>query len=185
MNYKNLGSYIHKVIDDSCKMENRPNDVKYQFCIIEDNLIGVISSKYSRVERRIQNRLKNNLFKNFKLKFNEDFYILYNQIDVNFSIARWNIFGKFATIVSISKLNLLPPYVKNHEEGEILNSKHLEELFKLNGIDPKNKECWKNYSGNNEDWEKYLRDYKKIYSEEFNPNLIQEINIDENKNESI
>lgn len=66
---KALVSYINKVIEDACKAENRPNDVKYFAYIIDgDNLFVEVSSQYLRVVRRIYYRLNRNIPKNFKMK---------------------------------------------------------------------------------------------------------------------
>lgn len=66
---KALVSYINKVIEDACKAENRPNDVKYFAYIIDgDNLFVEVKSQYLRVVRRIYYRLNRNIPKNFKMK---------------------------------------------------------------------------------------------------------------------
>lgn len=66
---KALVSYINKVIEDACKAENRPNDVKYFAYVIDgDNLFVEIKSQYLRVVRRIYYRLNRNIPKNFKMK---------------------------------------------------------------------------------------------------------------------
>lgn len=66
---KALVSYINKVIEDACKAENRPNDVKYFAYVIDgDNLFVEVKSQYLRVVRRIYYRLNRNIPKNFKMK---------------------------------------------------------------------------------------------------------------------
>lgn len=150
VNYSAVDNYVKKVIFDACKAENRPNDVKYKFCIIEDNVVMDLKSNYLRVIRRIEYRLKNNLPKNFGLKYNEDFTLFHNLIDVNYTVDVFSENPLVTIVAHMSKKHLLPPYVRDDlltEEG----SKNGVEFLKLNdGKLPKT-------------WEKYLQDYEAIY----------------------
>lgn len=85
---KALVSYINKVIEDACKAEDRPNDVKYFAYIIDgDNLFIELKSKYARVIRRVRYRLKKNLYKNFKIKLVTSLYERTWQMDENPDIS--------------------------------------------------------------------------------------------------
>ena len=53
---------------ESAKAENRPNDVRYQYIIIGNDLLFVIKSQYQMVRRRIEDRLLRNLKRNVGLR---------------------------------------------------------------------------------------------------------------------
>ena len=67
---QNIMRYLSLVCKQAAKVENRNNDVKWQFCIISDvYFIVAFKTKYLRVYRRILYRLANNFEKNFGLIF--------------------------------------------------------------------------------------------------------------------
>lgn len=119
-NEKRLQEYIEKVISDACISENRPNDVKYEYRIIGDNLLFAIRSNYRKVRVRVEYRLLKNLPKNFHLKFhlvlpdamheNEaccdaaafDLYLQDEGVDPNYSVDAWEVFGRKYTIRTFS-----------------------------------------------------------------------------------
>lgn len=147
---KDLKHYIDMVIEDACKAENRNNDVKYQYCIIQNNLVLVLRTHYRRVLSRIEYRLKRNVTKNFGLIYDRNFDI-YDGIDFNYSIAEWNVFGKNMTVRT---------YPRNPRCYELLNplaveagcySLHVERL-KL--LDP-------NYTKMT--WNQYCSAYEQLY----------------------
>ena len=84
---------------ESAKAENRPNDVRYQYIIIGNDLLFVIKSQYQKVRRRIEYRLLRNLKRNFGLRFNlidgvfsNSKYGIYEGIDPNRSFMEWDFF---------------------------------------------------------------------------------------------
>ncbi|MNY85844.1 hypothetical protein D3C78_20440 [compost metagenome] len=161
-----IDSYIKKVITDACVSENKPNDVTYQFGILEGTVIFVINTRYIRVKRKIQYRLQNGIPKNFDLKFNEGFDIVIGAFDLNFAIARWDVFEHFATISAFWPHNHLRPLYTNFDtSGEWVPAKHIEELAKVNGVMSKEEfhENWTGYEDGIRGWNKYLEDYKKVY----------------------
>lgn len=108
--------YINKVIEDSAKAEDRPNDVEWVYKFIDGDLLFCMKSKYIRVMRRIMFRLNNNLQKNFGINFcmlmpdpmkygNEywqskhwDLFEESQGVDPNNSCDYWEVFGKWYTI---------------------------------------------------------------------------------------
>lgn len=156
--YQKVDSYIKKVIADACAAENRQNDVKYKFCIIEDNVVMRVSSRYRRVIMKIEYRLTNNLPRNFGLYYNQDFDIDDCSsgcgIDVNHAI---DVFSKKPLAVvralSIRKKHLLPPYVRDDVWTEKDGCKNYYEFSLRNGGRAPST------------WEKYLEDYEAIYGQ--------------------
>lgn len=143
--------YIDKVISESTKAENRPNDVRYQYIIIGNDLLFVIKSKYQKIRRRIEYRLLHNLERNFGLRFNlidsafsNSKYGIYEGIDPNRSFMEWNCFKQEVTIFYCNGIR---------PNGE-LGRPHLE-LLKENGFD---------YSSD-KNWNLFEEAYEKAYGE--------------------
>jgi len=138
-----IDRYINKVISDACLAEGKENDVQYQFRIVEDVVVFAIDTKFERVKRRVEYRLRNNIPKNFGLKFNEDFDIYIGGFDLNYSIMRWDVFGQFSTLRAFGDKEHLQP---KHGENETLD------FF----IDRK-------YDQDESGWNSYLSDFEKVY----------------------
>lgn len=136
---------------ESAKAENRPNDVRYQYIIIGNDLLFVIKSQYQKVRRRIEYRLLRNLERNFGLRFNlidGDFsnskYGIYEGIDPNRSFMEWDFFKQKVTIF----------YCNGIRPNEELGLNHLE-VLKKNGFD---------YS-RDKNWSMFEKAYEKAYGE--------------------
>lgn len=143
--------YIDKVIAESAKAENRPNDVRYQYIIIGNDLLFVIKSQYQKVRRRIEYRLLRNLKRNFGLRFNlidgvfsNSKYGIYEGIDPNRSFMEWDFFKQKVTIF----------YCNGIRPNEELGLNHLE-VLKKNGFD---------YS-RDKNWSMFEKAYEKAYGE--------------------
>lgn len=165
VNELKLYSYIEKVINEAALTEQRPNDVQYQFLIIENDLLFAIKSNYQRVRRRIEYRLLNNLKRNFGLRFNlvypdslsenhdcfrESAYRAYdsgNCIDANNAFMEWNCFGHNMIITSCYGL-------RSHNE---LGLPHLNKLLEF-GYDYTK-------SSDNKNWTKFETAYEQAYGE--------------------
>ena len=114
INQLTLENYINKCITDAANTENRPNDVRYEYLILDKYLVFACKSGYQKVIDRLLYRLLNNLPKNFGLhlnvvipdairlnhKFRENYpFDLYaTGLDPNYSILPCTIFGKTGTI---------------------------------------------------------------------------------------
>lgn len=157
--------YIDKVIAESAAKEQGPNDVRYQFLIIGNDLLFAIKSQYQRVRRRIEYRLLHNLERNFGLHFNlvytdghgcnidcfrESKYRVYdsqNGIDANNAFMEWRCFGRNMIITSCYGLR---PFNQ-------LGLPHLNKLL----------ECGYDYanSADNKNWTKFETAYERAYGE--------------------
>lgn len=109
-----LENYINKCVADAAEAENRPNDVRYEYLILDKYLLFACESKYQGVTRRLFFRLLNNLPKNFGLRFNllkpdpihmKDVYradcpfdMYETDIDPNYSILPCTMLGYTGTI---------------------------------------------------------------------------------------
>lgn len=137
---KDLDAYINKCIDDACTKEKRDNDVKFQYMIINKELIFGIKSKYQKVRRRVEYRLLKNLKKNFGYNFNivypdsmketgsedSEFIIIdiSSSVPVNHVISTWNLFGK----------DYYLEYIHGNRPKSELGSGHINKLEE-NGYD--------------------------------------------------
>lgn len=147
-----LQQYIENVISDVCKSENRENDVKYQYCIIHNVCILVIKTRYSRVKRKIYNKLaRERLFETkFNIAYNRHFNVD-DRIDFNYSFTKWNVFGKEMYISVYHDYpryrELLNPVVQEYGR----HSLHIEKL----------KDMCKDYSTLT--WDEYSHMYELMY----------------------
>ncbi len=136
---------------ESAKAENRPNDVRYQYIIIGNDILFVIKSQYQKVRRRIEYRLLRNLERNFGLRFNlidgafsNSKYGIYEGIDPNRSFMEWDCLKQKVTIF----------YCNGIRSNKELGFHHLE-VLKKNGFD---------YSCD-KDWNLFETAYEKAYGE--------------------
>ena len=166
-----LKNYIEKVIADSCKTENRVDDVDYQYCIIQNTIVFCIKTKYQRLSRRIIYRLSKNTERNFGLKFS----LVYPDIlefsngfgidvtesecyfDINHTFTRWNVFGNNAYLSTYpanpNYAELLNP---NYDiKGQEMMSSHVEEILKI----------YPDYYGKMT-WDEYVDIYKEMYGKD-------------------
>ncbi len=159
INEERLQEYIEKVISDACSSEKRPNDVKYQYRLIGNNLLFAIRSNYRKVRVRAEYRLLKNLPKNFGLSFHLvspdpahendacryaakfDLFPLSQGVDPNHSVDNWEVFGRQYTIRAY-------PSVYPLERG----LSHLQRL----------KACGFDYE-TDWDWETFLRAFIAAY----------------------
>ena len=178
--------YINKVCLDSCKSENRPVDVEYQFSIFrEDIFVFAVKTKYERVARRISYRLYKNFKKNFPDLIMNDvsrpvrywnyeydgnghlisFYE--NVIDENFSVAEWNLFGQWGTLAYCMDDPKINPHLEN--EGGLNRYLYMVE----HGFEP-------NHDYNSDVWIKFCSEYKRIFGEELSvqPETIDVIKLE-------
>lgn len=171
----NVIAYIDKVIEDSCKAEDRPNDVKYEYMVIAEDktFLFAINSKYLKVMRRVVYRLKNNFQKNFGLTFNliypysanwrefydgntYDLYSIDQGIDANHSCLDITVFGRKYTLRNI--YGVRPDASENPDGIWNLGIPHLNRLKEF-GFDYMAK-----YDPD-EVWGIYLQAYIKAYGE--------------------
>lgn len=159
--------YLNTVIEDSAKSEQRPNDVRFEYLIVDDNLLFAMKSGFQRVMYRISYRLSHNLFKNFGVHFNLIYPWGYSwhdvstepgsicneldgygnpvgDIDPNHSFMTWEFFGKKVTIRSVYGIR---------PDAE-LGTPHLEKLAA----------CGYDYDGT-QLWEDFERAYNAAYGE--------------------
>lgn len=100
---KNLDDYIRKCIQDACECEGRdiksdPSQLeKYFYIVIDDCVLFSIYTKWEKVNRRVRYRLRNNLEKNFGLKWYSSKYLLvkyYRRVTVALAIGGILVDGK-------------------------------------------------------------------------------------------
>ena len=160
MDVNKLKQYIDRVIDEACKSEGRENKVRYQACLIDNNLIFAFKCRYIRVRKKIEYRLLKNLKKNFGLDFSLvmsdplherpdvleatkfDLFPISCGVDPNYSVAEWTVFGKKYLIRSFERKHL-NPFVRN-DSGREGFRKHLQAM-KDHGYDYREKHSWSDY----------------------------------------
>ena len=98
---EDLRKYVEKCFADAFKAEDRPYDSKAWNCewILIKNQVGVYQfypvlwCKYSRVRRKVEYRLKNNIKKNFSLHYGDTDQmrvdVRSDSIDLNFTQAKF------------------------------------------------------------------------------------------------
>lgn len=168
--------YINRVCEDAAKSVNRDNDVQWQFCIIKNNVVFSMRSKYIKVRSRILYRLARNFdnkFKGLHFKFIPAYtydmrmrftgmydstrgfsvHELREGIDLNYSFAEWNFFGKPVTLQSFQDNELISEDAG--KPGIKVANKHYENFVDLTG-DP-------GYGMHTHDWGTYCKDYMRIY----------------------
>lgn len=108
---KRLDRFIINTCDLYARVEQRPNDVKFQYRAIGDTyLLLAIKTEYARVRRRVENKMLKILPNTFGMILqvvypdpmhdnprcyeNTMFDIIERHIDPNYTIDQWDIFGK-------------------------------------------------------------------------------------------
>lgn len=185
---KKIISYINAVCIAACKSENRPVDVEYQFSIFrEDIFIFAIKCKYDRVLRRIRYRLYNNFKKNFPDLIMNDVscpirewnykdgnsYLIHFKpelIDHNYSIAEWDLFGKWGTL----SYYMDDPSINPHLVTEDGKNRFLYMVDRGFEYIP---------DGNHDNWIKFLSEYYRVFREKLDvqPDAIDRVELN-NKN---
>lgn len=178
LNTKRICDYINKVCAEAAASEGRPNDVKWQFCMVHNHMIFAMKTGYIRVWRRVMYRLQRNVEKNFGVQFKPistnvrdslswddkfhgyDFFPMSDGVDPNYSFTSWELFGEKGTLRAFRDELLLNPQF--NMEGSKCASKHYQDLCELHGVEQIK------YSS----WEDYCEDYKKLYG--YEPYKIKE-----------
>lgn len=157
---KRIESYIRKVVADACATQNRSaNEVEWQYMLIENDLLFVIKCPYEKVVRTVAYRLHKNMERNCRVKFHfvnnnamrvcydawnaAEYRLLLEDIDPNYSIAEWVVFGKKYTVEAFEKFDI----------GDQSAPEHLAKL----------KEAGYDYTDDSASWETFEAAYKAVY----------------------
>ena len=105
-----LRRYVEKCAKQSAKAEHVPNDVEYEYRIIDEYILFACRSEYGKSIRRFLYRLLFNLPRNFGLYLNvvipdprglgdayridAPFYLAKYGVDPNYSVLEWTVFGE-------------------------------------------------------------------------------------------
>lgn len=155
--------YVKKLIRQKY---NQHDIIRYQFCILENNILFCIDGKnhkllnyilydlYSLVKKRLNLRLCillpdpisefHKMFKDFKFEWKFD---LYDSVDVYYSIALWEVFGKRYTIRAFSS-HFWAPSVRENETPEESEHKKIMEEHGYNSVlgDSHGIDSWADYA---------------------------------------
>lgn len=174
VNTASIISYVDCVCKDAAKSENRPFDVLWQFCIVKDNVILSVKTKYNRVAVRVLYRLVRNFNKRFptlhlrlvssgifdmRVMFDSEFdnvhgfnvHPLSQGIDPNYSFTEWDLFGEPVTIQTFVDDSLISPDAG--KPGKEVVNKHYENFINLTGDNA--------YFVKTHDWNTYCKNYEK------------------------
>jgi len=120
-----VNNYFIKCIQDSFKCENRKYDISktnYFFIIVGNQILYELNTPFERVTRRINYRLRNNLFKNFKLDFSGNYFYC-TEFSPNFACIKFYVNNKIYYLCKNNIENL-------NKHGEVFECYRYEELCK-------------------------------------------------------
>lgn len=120
-----LDNYFEKCIKDAYKTEDREYDskkVKWFYIVVNNQILFSVDTPYERVTRRAENRIKNNVEKNFGFKVEGDYFID-TILQPNFAC---NCFTVDGSVFFLCKENRYD----DMEKGEVIPSGRYEKLLK-------------------------------------------------------
>lgn len=158
---KEMDRYFEKCIEEAYKAEGRDytaTNVKWFYIVVDNQILFSVSTPYIRVTRRVVNRIKNNICKNFGLHDDGD-YFLDSILQPNFVCNM--LFANGKKVYLCKKENY-----KEMKQGEVIPSFRYEQLCKA--YHNVNTEEFKINHDNlylpyNMDW----NDYRKVYFKAF------------------
>ena len=120
-----LDRYFEKCIQDAFKSEEReykPEKVKWFYIVVEKQILFLIDTPYTRVTRRATYRINSNVWKNFGLYNNGDYFID-TILQPNYVCNKFTVNGNNYYLCKHT-------YYKEMKQGEVIPCFRYEELCK-------------------------------------------------------
>lgn len=120
-----LDNYFEKCIKEAHEAEQReynPDRVKWFYIVVENQILFDIRTPYDRVSRRAVSRINNNVWKNFKLNNNGDYFID-DILQLNFVRNKYTIGKKDIYLCKAEEYSKM-------KRGEVIPSYRYEQLCK-------------------------------------------------------